>query len=109
MVGYKVTEKGYELLAVFIEDREFIWVPGVDYDKLREMAKTLMRLIYNKDDEYFVFDKDDERFDPIIVASLEYGEYIERSEIPRVESYLRWQERKKRHPGRYPFLEDFGL
>lgn len=44
MIGYKITERGMGLLQAYIAGIEFIWIPGVNYDRLFSMASILNKL-----------------------------------------------------------------
>ncbi len=107
MIGYLITPRGKELVEAYVTGVDMLWVPGVNYDRLKHMALTLNKLAFNTEDGYFAVDTDSASEKTLqALRALEIDEYVVRSPVPAVENYLKRQEYLKKHPGR-GFL--FGL
>ena len=102
MVGYKITDKGMGLLQAYVTGVEFIWIPGVNYDRLTKMALVLNKITFYAKDGYFSLDPDlSDPEDLLAVKALEMDGYIERSRIPGLERYLKLESFKAQNPGRF--------
>lgn len=105
MVGYRVTEKGLGLLDAYVTGAEFVWVPGVNYDRLEKMALVLNKALFGTKEGYFAVSSDyAEEWDLLAIKALEMDGYIERSVVPKVERFLAKELFKSNHPGYFPLL-----
>ena len=102
MIGYRITEKGANLLNSYLSGAEFIWIPGVNYDRLNQMALTLNKVLFGSEDGWFSIDPEcTDKDDLLALKALEMDGCIERSKIPNLERCLKYEAMRERHPERF--------
>lgn len=108
MVGFKVTREGWALLDALISGGGVLWVPGVNYERLWELALTLNSIAFETEDGCFSIEPEEMHRKTLLhMKALERDGYIERSHLPSIEKYLRGERFLQAHPGkRFLFLED---
>lgn len=104
MIGYRVTEKGAQLLEAFLAE---LWIPGMDDRRLQDMALTLTKMTFNSADEYFSLNSFlADEVTLLNLKALERERYIERTPVPEINRMYRNEEFQKKHPKPRPWQDD---
>ena len=99
IIGYRITERGVKLLGAYLSGAEFLWIPGVNYDRLTRMALALNKYLFSSEDGWFSVDPlGADEDDLLALKALEMDRYIERSRVPNLERCLKYEAMKERHP-----------